>query len=437
MTNNLPILFVIGALIFSLSFMISSFPLEFSSWDEQEVKKVYFADAVGYAHAQLIDTFNERYAGQIEVVPIDLPFEKFNTNQRKELIARNLRSRSSRIDVFSVDLIWVPRFTRWAEPLSPYFPPQMLNQLVPNALETCYVDGHLVAIPLYLDVGVMYYRQDIIRDLPGGEQIERRIRDSISWEELIELRDKYFRDQPFYLFQGAPYEGLICNYNEVLGVELQDPLTGGIVDVSDPRMVERLAFMRYLIHPTGISPPEVLSLTEDACIRYALQEDIPFVRGWPTINNEVEKRFDPVKFPLLRVAPLPHFEGEDYTPVFGGWNLMLSQHSPVKEEAITFMTFAASRLGQQHFIEAATLLPVLQELYVEDSTDTRLQYLNTMMQSGLHRPKHEKYTMISDVLAHQLHAVLAGDMGAQEGLDLAQEQITEILENHAIHGEQP
>jgi multiple sugar transport system substrate-binding protein len=32
------------------------------------------------------------------------PFQKFSTNERKELLTRSLRSKSDRIDIFSVDL---------------------------------------------------------------------------------------------------------------------------------------------------------------------------------------------------------------------------------------------------------------------------------------------------------------------------------------------
>jgi multiple sugar transport system substrate-binding protein len=33
--------------------------------------------------------FNSRNKGRIEVVPVNLPFEKFTTNERKELLARS------------------------------------------------------------------------------------------------------------------------------------------------------------------------------------------------------------------------------------------------------------------------------------------------------------------------------------------------------------
>src|SRR5512139_2892881 len=105
------------------------------------IKRIYFADNISAAHQMLIDAFNREYAGRIEVYPVNLPFSKFSTNERKELLARSLRSKSDRIDVFAVDLIWVPRFSKWSEPLGRHFPRESLATTLPQALESCSVDG--------------------------------------------------------------------------------------------------------------------------------------------------------------------------------------------------------------------------------------------------------------------------------------------------------
>ncbi|MCK5075711.1 MAG: hypothetical protein KAR38_05015, partial [Calditrichia bacterium] len=76
---------------------------------EQIATKVYFVDNISDAHVVLIDKFNREYEGEIEIVPVNLPFAKFSTNERKELLARSLRSKNDGIDIFAVDLIWVPR----------------------------------------------------------------------------------------------------------------------------------------------------------------------------------------------------------------------------------------------------------------------------------------------------------------------------------------
>ncbi|NQV29683.1 MAG: extracellular solute-binding protein [Candidatus Marinimicrobia bacterium] len=429
-STSLPFLFTIGALIFFISFLISSFPLGRNPLNTDGIQRVYFADNIGPGHAKIISQFNERNKGEIEVIAIDLPFSKFNTNQRKELIARNLRSRSSRIDVFSVDLIWVPRFTKWAEPLAPYFSPQFLKNIVAKPLETCYVDGALYAIPLYTDIGALYYREDMILALPGGGEINERIKQSISWEELLWIGEKYFPDQALYIPQAVAYEGLICNFNEILGQSLQDEKTGELIDLLDPKVIERVRFMRDLIEKK-IAPIASLRMAEDECIRYALNNNIPFVRGWPTVNNDTDARFDALLFKKLAIAPLPHFEGERSTPVFGGWNMMLSKHSPVKEAAIQFIRFAASYEGQKIFYEYDGLLPIQERFYrgeASNARQARLQLIEKMMVNGLHRPMLDQYTLISDILSTRLHQIIGGKLEVEAGLKQAKQEIDAILD---------
>ncbi len=427
--TSLPILFIMGAAIFLISFFISSFPLGRTPLKKGQIKRVYFADDIAPGHSKIIDRFNAIHEGEIEVIAIDLPFSKFNTNQRKELIARNLRSRGSRIDVFSVDLIWVPRFTKWAEPLTQYFSPASLTNILPHALETCYVDGALYAVPLYTDIGALYYREDMILALPDGDEINQRIKASITWEELVEIKHKYFVDSPIYIPQAAAYEGLICNFNEILGKPLQNRDTHALIDLTDPLVIRRTQFFRDMF-TEGIAAEAALDMTEDDCIRYALENDIPFVRGWPTVNNETDPRFDPVQFRKLSIAPMPHFAGEKSTPVFGGWSMMLSRHSPVKDEAILFMQFASSELGQNIFFESEGLLPVQESYYLgtdPDPRNDRLKVLQAMMVNGIHRPALNQYTLLSDILSARLHEILSGEISVETGMELANDEISKAL----------
>lgn len=154
-----------------------------------KVKTIYFADNISKAHQKIIDQFNKKYEGQIKVETINLPFEKFSTNERKELLARYLRSKSNRIDIFSVDIIWVPRFAKWSMPLNTLIDTQKVINLLPFALKSCIYNDKLYALPLYIDIAVMYYRDDLLRNyliirklqmnwqhqLPGRDSLSYRI----------------------------------------------------------------------------------------------------------------------------------------------------------------------------------------------------------------------------------------------------------------------
>jgi hypothetical protein len=80
-----------------LSFFIGVFRRS----ESLEPVQVYFADNISHSHKLVIEEFNRLYRGKIEVIPDNLPFEKFSTNDRKELLTRSLRSKSD-IDLHSL-----------------------------------------------------------------------------------------------------------------------------------------------------------------------------------------------------------------------------------------------------------------------------------------------------------------------------------------------
>ena len=166
-----------------ISFSLIFSPSEGSGNSDSVVTTIHYVSHISAAHQKIIDRFNKKYEGRIQVESINLPFEKFSTNERKELLARYLRSKSDRIDIFTVDQIWVPRFTKWSLDIDDYFNRDERNKLLDYGMETCVYNESLFAVPLYIDVSVMYYREDIINSLPDNKSIKRKIEKSITWKD--------------------------------------------------------------------------------------------------------------------------------------------------------------------------------------------------------------------------------------------------------------
>lgn len=195
---------------FYLQSQINLFP-------DNTVKKLYYIDNISKAHLKIIEKFNQKYKNEIEIIPVNLPFYHFTTNDRKEILTRSLRSRSDGIDIFAVDLIWIPRFAKWGYSMENYFDEKVLSGVNEKALKVCYHEGNLVAFPLFLDVGVLYYRKDLIRSLPDGSTIEKKIQNSLTWSEFINLgKNFHSMKNPYYIFTGGNFEGMLCCYHEML-----------------------------------------------------------------------------------------------------------------------------------------------------------------------------------------------------------------------------
>lgn len=416
------------AVILLVYFSIANIGVNTPSYHRTTVQKVYFADHISPAHRTAINKFNKKYSGKIEVIPVDLPFNKFSTNERKELLARSLRSKSDRLDVFSVDYIWTPRFAKWCEDLNPYFPQNEQKNILPPAIRSCVIDGRLVAMPMYIDIGMMYYRKDLIDKLPNAAAIEMKLKESISWNDLLALRSPLgYADQPYYIFQANDYEGLICNYFEIIEGLDANYFSGNTVNLQSPTALKALRFLIDLVHEKNVSPAQVVEFDENMSYEFMLKNNAVFVRGWPNFLENYRKIYpDTSKFSVIERAALPHFPGQPPRSVYGGWNLMVSKFSTKKEAAIEFVRFMQTEEAQKIMFELGGYIPVNQKVYRDSaylSLHPDLRYYHRLVDNGFHRPFIEDYTRISDIISYFVHRAIKGEMTAEEALAKASAMI--------------
>ncbi|MBN2281138.1 MAG: extracellular solute-binding protein [Candidatus Marinimicrobia bacterium] len=386
------------------------------------VTKLYFADNISPAHQKVIDLFNERNQGEIEVVPINLPFTKFTTNERKELLARSLRTDNSIIDVFSVDLIWISRFAKWAEPLDNYFAKEELERILPSLMANSYFNNTLVSIPMYLDIGVLFYRRDLMAEkVKNWDQIENNFKHSLTWEQLIDISRTYFPGQYTFSFQGKAYEGLICNYAEIVGS------MGGQISFDDSTKInakasiDAIEFMHDLIHKHKIAPLEVTDFSEVSSYRYMRYNDVPFLRGWFSSSvDTVSFDSDQQHFSTLDMAMLPAFGDKPFKTSQGGWNLMIKKNCTKKDEAVKFIKFILSNEIQELMFNEARFLFVTNEMYDKKEVLGELTQYNLkeiIENHSVTRPVSENYTKISDIYSFYLNQALRGKIGAEVATD--------------------
>ena len=393
------------------------------------IKKIYFVDHISAAHQKVIDRFNEKYRGQIEVVAINLPFTKFSTNERKELLARYLRSRSDRIDIFSVDQIWVPRFAKWAIPMEKYINPLTKDNLLKFAMQSCYFRDTLVAIPLYIDIALMSYRKDLLGKLPDHEIVEKKIKESITWEDFISLQNRLgYSQNPFFLFQADDYEGLVCIFAEMMANQNKPMIIDGALQLNSEEAKRALQLLVDLVNKYNVSPQEVVTLKENSSYDYFIANDGVFLRGWTSfLSNDSKRSYNYNKvFDKLGEAPTPHFAGFSPVSVFGGWNLMISKFSTKIPEAVKFVNYLISDEAQKIMYEEALFLPISEKIYKDLSYAKdfpRLQFYYKLLKRGFHRPFMENYTNVSDFLSYYLNQAIRKELSVEDALKMASEKI--------------
>ena len=180
------IITILFAVLLFLFYYLMTF--KFRNLREDTIVEIYYADNISPGHQQLIDSFNEINKNRIKVTPIDLPFSKFSTNERKELFTRSLRSKSKKLDVFAVDLVWVHRFAKWSEPLDDYLSDSEISQFQEFALQSCYYNNTLAALPMFSDISIMLYRDDLLKEHQDYEAVIEKL------VGVIALAEKYHEE---------------------------------------------------------------------------------------------------------------------------------------------------------------------------------------------------------------------------------------------------
>ncbi len=402
------------------------FPFNIHLDEQRGPVKIYFVEHIAAVHHNLIDEFNRIHKGKIEVVPLHYALEKFTTNERKELLSRYMRSKNAKIDILSVDIIWVPRFAKWCEPFSPKIEKMAKDSLLSYGLHTSYYNGALYAIPLHLDVGLLYYRKDILSKLPDYSEIQKRLRSSISWEELLALQKRLNVKNPYYVFQGDNFEGLVCNFIEIMSSLHENSPDAGI-DLNSPEAKKAFQHLNDLVNKYKVAPYEVTHFNELLSYKYYMDNDGVFIRGWSVFRSLFKN--DPEyagKIALLEPAALPHFDGHDFKTIFGGRSLMISQASGHKEEALEFIKFLISKEAQEKLFSSGEFIPVNANVYADSAFMARnqdLKYYSGFFAHGVYRPRMEDYTRVSDIAAYYLNAVLKREITVEEAVIAADKMI--------------
>jgi multiple sugar transport system substrate-binding protein len=398
-----------------------------------ELIDIYFAADISYAHQKVIDEFNKEYHGKIKVITIDLPFKKFSTNERKELLARTLRSNSDRLDVFAVDQIWVPRFAKWSAPITNFLPEFRKNDFLKYALETCYYDNKLLAVPLNIDVNMMYYRKDLLEKIPAYDTLKSKLMDSITWNEFLDLSKKFTENiNPFYIFPADDYEGLVVSFMDLILSQDRNYFKNNNFNFNTPIAKKALKLLYDFINVYHISPESVVNFDEASSYKYFIEKNGVFLWGWPSYEKDDRNLYKSTpKDKLLVKAALPHFNNLPPTTILGGWNIMVSKYSKKKNQISEFLKFITGKKAQEMLYVDGAYLPILNafyngSVYLKKYPD--LIFKKKLLDTGVHRPFFEDYTRISDIISFYINKALKKEIS----LDDALRKITTMIKSNKI-----
>jgi multiple sugar transport system substrate-binding protein len=345
-----------------------------------------------------------------------------------------LRGDDDGIDLLAVDVIWVQRFAKWCEPLGKYFTDEERKKITPIALTSCYHEGELVAVPLDLSEGVVYYRADLLAKEPRGKELLQKVQSRMSWDDFLKIKKEIRESKfPFYLFPASDYEGLICCYIEILLSQKPDYFTTIGFRFDTPEARNALRLLVDLVHKYGATPEIVSELTEVPSYEYFIKHDGLFLHGWNTYDQDFKASpIDSLKEKNLKRMPVPYYPGGMPASAFGGWNLMVPKASKHKEAVVDFMKSTTASLcllafikfllkdeSQEIFYAKGGFFPITNSFYHDSLCLRKYPEISTIMdllKTGVHRPNQEEYTKDSKIMSRYFYLAIKGSLTIDEAV---------------------
>jgi len=299
-------------------------------------------------------------------------------NRRLVEYLHQLNDVGSDVDVYQIDVIWPGILEQFALDLNSWFDERDLMDFIPLVVQNDTVNGRLVAIPWFMDVGLLFYRKDLVETYKLKNQSFGKPPETWTWDDLETMakiiqegertRPNGNKDFWGFVWQGDAYEGLTCNALEWHCSHGGDPIfkSDGTISVNDEHAIK--AFERARSWINSISPPAVTSYQETQAEDVWLKGDAAFLRYWPDAYSESRDRTH-LEFDWTQLPTTDSFNGR-HAAALGGQQLMVYKNSGQQDAAIAFVRFMTGKMTQTNNLRERSRLPSRLSVYNDPQSQT-------------------------------------------------------------------
>ncbi|WP_085522785.1 ABC transporter substrate-binding protein [Tuberibacillus sp. Marseille-P3662] len=381
-----------------------------NSGDQKKVKIVYAGGKdVTSATAKTIKAFEESHPN-ITVEFREMPSD---SGKQHDAYVTQLNAKSSKIDVFEMDVVWPAEFAQagYTLPLDRFIKQDNINldRYNQGALSAAKFNGKIWALPKFIDAGMMFYRTDFVKEVPQ------------TWDQLIakakKLQGKKGMDYG-YVMQAKQYEGLVTNAVEFIaayGGQIIDE--NGNVVVNSPDTIQGLKKM-VQVATSDFVPGNVTTFTEIESNIAFIEGESPFVRNWPyqwsTANNKEKSEIAG----NVGVAPLPAGDA-GHAAALGGWMAGINKYSEHKKAAWEFLKFMTGPKGQKIDAIYGGHAPTILSLYEDEEVIKANPYFKKggfqkALESAVSRPVVPNYQEVSQIIQTNVSEAISGAATVKE-----------------------
>jgi multiple sugar transport system substrate-binding protein len=374
------------------------------------------------------------------LTPIVKAFEQQNPNIRIELVegpnATNLVEDlytsafllgESPYDLVNMDVVWTPKFAAagWLMDLSDRVTSQDLSRFSPVDVEGSRYDGKLYRLPMRSDVGLLYYRKDLLDE--AGLQPPETFDDLMKASKTLQQQGKV----PWgYVWQGRQYEGAVAMFVEVLkgfGGYWINPKTEEI-GLDQPEAVQAINFLKSTMSE-GVSPPGVTTYVEEDTRRFFQGGQAAFLRSWPYVWTLANAEDSKLKG-KVGIQPMVHAPGQESGACLGGWGLGISKSTAHAQEAWKAVQFFSSVEPLRDFILKEGYTPSIRQFFNDPAIVAKYNHFPAMREvvdNAVLRPPIAQYAQASDILQRYLSAALTNRMSPEDAMQRAAGETRRLL----------
>jgi multiple sugar transport system substrate-binding protein len=354
-----------------------------------------FADAT----AELVSAFSRSHPR----IALSVTRGPLETEAVSDLAISSLLLGDSPYDLLLMDVSWTPKYAGagWLEPLDHWLGPDALADLAPGADLGNAFGGQLWRFPLLADMGLLYWRTDLMEAPPRTPAelvaISRRLQQAgrVPWG---------------YVWQGKQYEGLSCVVLEVLRGFGGHWLLENEPQLDSPAALAATGWLEDLVRQ-GITPAAVANMGETEALQLFQAGDAAFMRNWPYAWAELNKPESPLRGKVAFTTMVSE-EGQPHAATQGSWGFSLLAGSRHKAAAIEVLRFFTSAEAQKELHLRWGYTPTRLSVFEDPellAANPALADLQQALAAAVLRPLSPVYAQLSDLLYRDVNTVITGD----------------------------
>lgn len=356
--------------------------------------------------------FNAKHRAQGLSVKV-LEFPASADAQRQQFVQRQ-EARAPDCDVFRSDVIWTAEFASqgWLYDLTPYVA-RIRARFLEAPLQTATYEGRQWGVPSYTNAALLYYRTDKVDRAPQ------------TWQDVY----RQAAGQGGIVFQGAPYEGLTCDWLELAFAAGGSVLSadGAKATIDSPQNVAATKLMADAVK-SGAAPKAVSTYMEPESLsawqtgRHAFMRNWPYAYGISQDTKALKGRF--------AVAPLPAYAGAGRASILGGGNSVISAYSKNPGGALAVVDFLASQEWQTRLTAEFSQMSPMKATYDAPAVKKAIPFsaeIRTAIEQARARPVSPVYPQISQAIYRNVNDALAGRRSPEDAMKRAQADIERAL----------